>query len=109
MKGSLFSIMASNAFNTFANRSLLDDGIKSIKPLIIGIIGAENSHTAAFGKLFNIDKLFRDKRQLCMGRDREFRSNSYEKGNIPNMVNNPNEMLGKIDALIVDHRMENII
>ena len=39
-----------------------------------------------------------------MGRDREFRSNSYEKGNIPNMVNNPNEMLGKIDALIVDHR-----
>ena len=27
-----------------------------------------------------------------------------KKGNIPNMVNDPNEMLGKIDALIVDHR-----
>ena len=65
--------MASNAFNTFANRSLLDDGIKSIKPLIIGIIGAENSHTAAFGKLFNIDKLFPGgKRQVRVGRDREF-------------------------------------
>jgi predicted dehydrogenase len=27
-----------------------------------------------------------------------------EKGNIPNQVKEPNEMLGKIDALIVDHR-----
>ena len=105
LKGSLFSIMASNAFNTFANRSLLDDGIKSIKPLIIGIIGAENSHTAAFGKLFNIDKLFPGVRvKYVWGETENFAKIAMKKGNIPNMVNNPNEMLGKIDALIVDHR-----
>ena len=105
LKGSLFSIMASNAFNTFANRSLLDDGVKSIKPLIIGIIGAENSHTAAFGKLFNIDKLFPGVRvKYVWGETENFAKIAMKKGNIPNMVNNPNEMLGKIDALIVDHR-----
>jgi predicted dehydrogenase len=33
-----------------------------------------------------------------------FAKSAMEKGNIPNQVKDPNEMLGKIDALIVDHR-----
>ena len=104
-EGSLFSIMASYSINTFANQSIFDEGIKSIKPLIIGIIGAENSHTAAFGKLFNIDKLFPGVSvKYVWGETENFARIAMKKGNIPNMVNDPNEMLGKIDALIVDHR-----
>src|SRR5690606_12777171 len=38
------------------------------------------------------------------GETDEFAKNAKEKGNIPNQVKDPNEMLGKIDALIVDHR-----
>ena len=104
-EGSLFSIMASYSINTFANRSIFDEGIKNTKPLIIGIIGAENSHTAAFGKLFNIDKLFPGVSvKYVWGETENFARIAMKKGNIPNMVNDPNEMLGKIDALIVDHR-----
>ena len=104
-EGSLFSIIASNSINTFANRSIFDEGIKSIKPLIIGIIGAENSHTAAFGKLFNIDKLFPGVSvKYVWGETENFARIAMKKGNIPIMVNDPIEMLGKIDALIVDHR-----
>ena len=104
-EGGLFSIIASNSINTFANRSIFDEGIKSIKPLIIGIIGAENSHTAAFGKLFNIDKLFPGVSvKYVWGETENFARIAMKKGNIPIMVNDPIEMLGKIDALIVDHR-----
>ena len=104
-EGSLFSIMASYSINTFANLSIFDEGIKNTKPLIIGIIGAENSHTAAFGKLFNIDKLFPGVSvKYVWGETENFARIAMKKGNIPNMVNDPNEMLGKIDALIVDHR-----
>ena len=104
-EGSLFSIMASFSINTFANRSIFDEDIKNTKPLIIGIIGAENSHTAAFGKLFNIDKLFPGVSvKYVWGETENFARIAMKKGNIPNMVNDPNEMLGKIDALIVDHR-----
>ena len=42
--------------------------------------------------------------EYVWGETEEFARNAMEKGNIPNMVSNPNDMLGKIDALIVDHR-----
>ena len=38
------------------------------------------------------------------GETEEFAKTAMEKGNIPEMVKDPNEMLGKIDSLIVDHR-----
>ena len=73
--------------------------------LNIGIIGAENSHTRAFGKLFNIDKKFPGlKVTHVWGETKEFAKDAMERGGIPNMVEDPNEMLGRIDALIVDHR-----
>ena len=75
------------------------------KPIRIGIIGAENSHTVGFGKLFNIDKKFPGIEVLYVwGETEEFAMNAMNQGGIPNIVNDPIEMIGKIDALIVDHR-----
>ena len=75
------------------------------KPLVIGIIGAENSHTIGFGKMFNTDKKFPGAEvRYVWGETEEFARNAMQKGNIPNMVKDPREMLGKINALIVDHR-----
>ena len=75
------------------------------KPIRIGIIGSENSHTIKFGKLFNIDKKFPGMEvKYVWGETDEFARNAAQKGQIPNIVKKPLEMLGKIDALIVDHR-----
>ena len=75
------------------------------KPIKIGIIGAENSHTAGFGKLFNIDKKFPGVEvKYVWGETEAFAKAAMEKGAIPNQVKDPLEMMGKIDALIVDHR-----
>lgn len=75
------------------------------KPIRIGIIGAENSHTRGFGKLFNIDKVFPGVQvDYVWGETEAFAKDAMERGGIPNMVKDPKEMLGKIDALIVDHR-----
>ncbi|MEX2232599.1 MAG: Gfo/Idh/MocA family oxidoreductase [Cyclobacteriaceae bacterium] len=75
------------------------------KPIRIGIIGAENSHTIGYGKMFNIDKKFPGVEvKYVWGETEEFAINAMEKGGIPVMVKDPAEMLGKIDALIVDHR-----
>lgn len=84
---------------------LLASAFTEQKPLRIGIIGAENSHTAGFGKLFNIDKKFPGvELKYVWGETDAFAKSAMEKGNIPNQVKDPKEMLGKIDALIVDHR-----
>ncbi len=75
------------------------------KPIRIGIIGAENSHTIGFGKLFNIDKKFPGAEvKYVWGETDAFAKAAMEKGAIPNQVSDPLEMIGKIDALIVDHR-----
>jgi predicted dehydrogenase len=75
------------------------------KPLRIGIIGAENSHTVEYGKLFNINKKFPGVEVLYVwGETDEFAKNAATQGGIPNIVKDPLEMMGKIDALIVDHR-----
>ncbi len=75
------------------------------KKSTIGIIGAENSHTIGFGRLFNIEKKFPGLEvKYVWGETEAFARNAMEKGQIPEMVSQPEEMLGKIDALIVDHR-----
>lgn len=75
------------------------------KKIRIGIIGAENSHTRGFGKLFNIDKSFPGVEvKYVWGETEAFAKDAMERGGIPNMVKDPKEMMGKIDALIVDHR-----
>ena len=71
----------------------------------IGIIGAENSHTKGFGKLFNIDRKFPAVSvDYVWGETDAFAKAAMKEGQIPNQVRDPEEMLGKIDALIVDHR-----
>lgn len=73
--------------------------------LRIGIIGAENSHTAGYGKVFNIDKKFPGVEITHLwGETDEFARKSAEAGKIPTIVKEQKDMLGKIDALIVDHR-----
>lgn len=75
------------------------------KKITVGVIGAENSHTAGFGRLFNIDKKFPGvELKYVWGETDEFAKSAMEKGNIPEQVKDPKEMLGNIDALIVDHR-----
>jgi predicted dehydrogenase len=85
--------------------NIVASSVSAEKPIRIGIIGAENSHTAGFGKLFNIDKKFPGVEvKYVWGETDAFAKSAMEKGNIPIQVKDPNEMLGKIDALIVDHR-----
>ena len=94
----------------FPTQSILGSSLnvnpaQDLKPLRIGIIGAENSHTAGFGKLFNVEKKFPGAEvKYVWGETEEFARKAMENGSIPNMVKDPLEMMGKIDALIVDHR-----
>ena len=102
IKGIAFTSSLTSSSKVFANQPKKVVNNKNIK---IGIIGAENSHTAAFGKLFNVDKIFPNiEVEYVWGETEAFARVAAQKGNIPNIVNEPIDMLGKIDALIVDHR-----
>ena len=91
------------ATSGFVAKSAL--GEPQSEKITIGIIGAENSHTAGFGKLFNIDKKIPGVEvKYVWGETDEFAKAAMEKGNIPEQVKDPKEMMGNIDALIVDHR-----
>lgn len=101
-KGAAVSTLAFSSSAAFASQ--LANGPDN-KPIRIGIIGAENSHTIGYGRMFNTEKKFPGVEVLYVwGETDEFAKKAKEKGNIPNIVKDPKEMLGKIDALIVDHR-----
>jgi len=73
--------------------------------MIIGIIGAENSHAAHIAKTINVEKKVEGfSVDYIWGETEEFAAKTAETGSIPNIVQEPAEMLGKIEALIVDHR-----
>ena len=98
-----FSSPILNAAQIKSNQNIMKQ--ENDKPIRIGIIGAENSHTIGYGRMFNIEKKFPGVEVLYVwGETEEFARNAMDKGGIPNMVKDPKEMLGKIDALIVDHR-----
>lgn len=81
------------------------DPENKLKPVRIGIIGAENSHTAGFGKMFNIDRKFPGVEVTHLwGETDELAKKAAAAGKIPNIVKDPTGMFGNIDALIVDHR-----
>ncbi len=105
------TVGAGTALSTLAIASpsfasvLVADPDNKLKPIRIGIIGSENSHTAIFGKMFNIDKKFPGVEITHLwGETDEFARKAAEAGKITTIVKDPKEMLGKIDALIVDHR-----
>jgi predicted dehydrogenase len=75
------------------------------KPLSIGIVGAENSHTISIGKVVNIEKLVKGVSvDYVWGETGEFAKKASKEGQIPNIVKDPREMIGKIDGVVVDHR-----
>jgi len=101
------------AFSSLALTSLANDWTQAgtgrqnqVPSLIrIGIIGAENSHTIGYGQLFNTEKKFPGLEvRYVWGETEEFARKAMKDGNIPEMVTDPLDMMGKIDALIVDHR-----
>jgi predicted dehydrogenase len=103
-KGAALSTMAYPAGNALASQWLTEPD-QDLKKIRIGIIGAENSHTIGYGKIFNVEKKFPGVEvKYVWGETDEFARNAAAEGNIPNIVKDPIEMLGKIDALIVDHR-----
>lgn len=103
-KGAALSTLAMST-STGLMAELISENKPKLKKMKIGIIGAENSHTRGFGKMFNIDKQFPGMEvKYVWGETEAFAKDAMERGGIPNMVKDPNEMIGKIDALIVDHR-----
>jgi len=95
-------VMAAVAPGVITQTAIADQPEKTIR---IGIIGAENSHTIGFGRMFNTEKKFPGMEvKYVWGETDAFARRAMERGNIPNQVKEPIEMLGQIDALIVDHR-----
>ncbi len=71
----------------------------------IGIIGSENSHTIAIAKEVNINKRIEGFTiEYVWGETDELAKKASEEGTIPTIVKDPEEMLGKVDAVICDHR-----
>lgn len=102
--GVAFSTIALNSSSLLGSQLLTVPGLKA-KTIRIGIIGAENSHTIGYGKMFNVDKKFPGVEvKYVWGETDAFAANAAKKGHIPSVVKDPEKMLGKIDALIVDHR-----
>jgi predicted dehydrogenase len=103
---SSFAISSSSVFSSISNLKTAERRSDYQNPVRIGIIGGSvSAHTYDYGKLFNIDKKFPGVELLYAWADtEEFARNVREKAMISNIVKDPDEMLGKIDAVIINHR-----
>ena len=73
--------------------------------LDIGIVGAENSHTASIAKVLNVEKQVRGVRVTHVwGETPAFARAAAAAGQIPNIVKKPEDLIGVVDAAAVDHR-----
>jgi predicted dehydrogenase len=71
----------------------------------IGIVGAENSHTVAVAKTLNIDKSCGSCRvTMLWGETRALAQKAACDGKIPEIVRKPEEMIGRVDGVMIDHR-----
>jgi len=71
----------------------------------IGIVGAENSHSAAVAKTLNVHKRVPGCRVVAIwGETDEFARKSAQAGEIPTIVKRPADMIGRIDGVMIDHR-----
>lgn len=74
-------------------------------PINIGIIGAENSHTAAIGKLINVEKRIPGVRVTHVwGETGALARKAAEVAQIPHIVKHPGDMVGQVEGACVDHR-----
>lgn len=74
--------------------------------LKIGIVGSDNSHAIAYSKLTNIDRIVGDRAQVVglWGAEPERTKEVSEKGQIPLIVEKPEDLIGKVDAILVVDR-----
>ena len=71
----------------------------------IGIVGAENSHTAAIAHVLNVDRAVRGFSVDCVWGETPAAARKAAKyGKIPHIVTDPKQMLDQVDAIVVDHR-----
>jgi len=71
----------------------------------IGIVGAENSHTVRVAHTLNIDKVCgRARVVMVWGETAALATQAAKDGRIPKIVRKPEEMIGHIDGVMIDHR-----
>ncbi len=70
----------------------------------VGIFGSENSHAAAFIKIFQDDPNYADIKVVCVGGMYEESNKKLEERFGVEVVNSPEEMIGKIDAAMITCR-----
>ena len=71
----------------------------------IGIVGAENSHCAAVAKTLNVDRACGRARVVAVwGEKRAFAEAAAGAAQIPTIVRRPEDMIGTIDGVMIDHR-----
>jgi len=71
----------------------------------IGLIGTQNSHSSAFGKAFNIDRIFPDCAITHVwGETADNARERAEEAQIPQVLADAAAMVGQVDALIIDTR-----
>ncbi len=71
----------------------------------IGIVGAENSHSAAIARTLNVAGKMPGCRVVAIwGETARFATDTAKAGRIPRIVKRPADMIGDVDAVIVDHR-----
>jgi len=72
--------------------------------LKIGIVGAENSHCAAIAGLCNVRKKLGARVTAVWGEKLKFAKAAAERAQIPNIVRDWRDMLGRVDGVMIDHR-----
>ena len=70
----------------------------------VGIIGSENSHAGAFIRIFQNDPNYADIKVVCVGGMYEDSNKKLEERFGVEIVNTPEEMIGKIDAAMITCR-----
>ncbi len=73
--------------------------------LKIGIVGAENSHSKAIAKTINVQRKLRGVAVTALwGEKRKWALDVAGATDIPTIVSQPQDMIGLVDAVILDHR-----
>ena len=72
--------------------------------LRIGIVGAQNSHAGQVARFCNVEKRVDARVEMLWGEAAEFAQKTAADAQIPVIVKDWREMLGKVDGVMIDHR-----